>query len=330
MKTERDRRTLAFVLGVILLVLFILSSLYSRNHEYNTSDDNNVEYGEKIENKTLELKVIDNDTFIVTGSGKLSSMDLEYLLLKNNHRVSDVVNLIISGDISEIGFNAISAFGYLETLRIGDHVTHIHNGAIRRNPMLQYVYFPSGIVKMAKDALSACGQFMIVTSAEKLDLPINVTKDNLVVYGVDSLDKFEARYEEIDPSERIFDSAKLSANDPNAGTDPIVLHSGYIQYGPYMSIKQGTYQVSVYGDGFSTLEEGHIYILPNDENARVEKSDVRISDTLITYTIVVNRDLTRLELGINNTTTSTVRIEKLVVKSTEDSELPEVIEKYWW
>lgn len=74
----------------------------------------------------------------------------------------------------------------------------------------------------------------------------------------------------------------------------MLLHSGFTQFGPYTPLKPGKYNVILDSVNLNTISKENIYI--NTHSFPMYAEELEISENKISYLIIVNQELTQLEL----------------------------------
>lgn len=313
MRSEKDRRFFAIILGIILIVLIVLSV---KLKEKKIDETNKIEEALRgnLDNDNLLIRAIDNDSYMVEGSGELSKSDMSLLLSSIQVESIDVVNLIIGDEITKITYNTINGFKYLETLKLGNGIKVVQNGAVRNNPNLKYVYVPAKIQKLPRDFLNGCGDCYLVSSGEDICLPETVDIDSSrIITKVTTAEDLSEAIKLRKKLVAMFNSKQLSSTDPESGTEPIKLRPGYLQYGPYNTLSRGDYLVRVEGENLGNLSSDSIYILYAAFDDEVKAKELRIDDSIIEYNISTQKDLSSLELGVKNTTQEIIYINGLKI-----------------
>ncbi len=326
MTRESDKRIFIGILGILLVIICLAG--YVTENMIGDETDTVV----SLENESLYIEERENDVIYIGGEGKLENIDLNALLAANGLLSSDVVNLIIGNEITEIGYNCINGYKYLETLRLGDNVGCVRNGAVLNCAALEYIYIPGSIEKLGRDFLYGCGEFCIVTDGlaeglrEKLDIePIFIFErsssyDDFIAYVQDGIVPY-----------RSFSSTSLATTDPDAGNEPMKLHGGYVQFGPYTTMEKGNYTIVVHGQNFDKLTDDNIYINVENSDVKVIREEADIESDKITYTISFSSLATSVEFGIiynGSVDEEIIEISGLDIYP-NDYETPAALECWW-
>lgn len=142
-----------------------------------------------LENETLSLRLGDDGLVQIDGEGALSAQDLDVLMNVNQVKARQVNDLILSDGITELGYNAVNGYGYLNTLKLGSGISVVENGAVRNCAALEYVFVPRGVKRLGRDFLYRCDRAVVVTDGEKKDLPkMKSVPSERVLTLVDSCD----------------------------------------------------------------------------------------------------------------------------------------------
>ena len=325
MKKEFDKRVFVSILGIFLVIMCIMGHMAENGIEDETDID------VSLKNESLYIEERENDVIYIGGEGKLTSSDLSALLAANGLLVSDVVNLVIGNEITEIGYNCINGYKYLETLRLGDNVGCVRNGAVLNCAALEYIYIPGSIEKLGRDFLYGCEAFYIVTDGSAEELGGKLDSEPLFIFERSgSYDDFVACVEESVVLYQSFSSTSLAATDPDAGNAPIKLHSGYVQFGPYTTMEKGNYAVVVHGRNFDKLTNDNIAVNVQDSDVEVIREEADIESDKITYTVSCSALATSVEFCIYNGSVDEEIIEISGVDIYSNShETPTVLECWW-
>ena len=330
-KREPDRRLFAAILAVALLASFIISIVIgsvpvSAETEASISGEEMIV---EIENETLELRYDEvNGTISILGEGTLSAEDLNALLTKYDVLISDIENVIIGDGITEVGYNAFNGYEYLYSIKFGNTVEKIRNGAVKNCINLRFVSLPSAVKKIARDFLFGTTRCYVISDGQIADMLLESNVENVsVIENITSYGALKAAIEENEVVYQSFPSDKLSTTDPDAGTSPIILHSNYRQYGPYTTLGKGEYTVHVLGKGFSYLNSEALYFNISGYNGEYSVSRVAITDDMISYDLMLSNGSTNVEMGLNNNSIEEVEIYELQIF--EKMDIPDVL-KMWW
>jgi len=324
-KKERDKQIFVIALAVLLVALFIISMIPDKITEETAIEAAEVKL--VLENESLDLHYDGNGTVKITGKGMLCAKDLSSLLTKYDVLVTDVENIIIDDGITEIGFNTINGYQYLYSLKIGNDVEKIRNGAVKNCPNLEFVYLPAKVKKIARDFLYGTNRCYVISAGEIRDMMAASNAENaFAVENISSYNDFVRAYEDNQVVYLNFTSDKLVTTDPDAGVNPIVLHSNHIQHGPYASLSKGQYTIHLLGKDFSGLTTDAVSVLSVDM-VGIIITNVVIEDDRISYDLVLSESATGVELTLNNNSESEVEIYELQIF--EKITIPEVI-KGWW
>ena len=329
MTKERDKRIFTGIL-VILLVIICIAGYVTESRIKNVMG-NELDIVVSLKNESLYIEERENDVIYIGGEGKLENSDLKTLLEANGLAASDVVNLVIGNEITEIGYNCINGYKYLETLRLGDNVSCVRNGAVLNCAELKYIYIPGSIEKLGRDFLYGCGTFYIVTDGIAEELEEKLDSEPLYVFErSDSYEDFRSYVEEGLVTYQSFSSTSLATTDPDAGIEPIKLHGGYVQFGPYTTMEQGNYTVVVHGQNFDKLTNDNIYINTENSDVKIVREEADIESDKITYTISFSALAISVEFGITNTSADEeiIEISGLDIY-TNNLEAPVVLGCWW-
>ncbi len=329
MTKERDKRIFTGILGILLVIICIAG--YMTENRIRNVMGNEIDIAVSLENESLYIEERENDVIYIGGEGKLENTDLKVLLEANGLAASDVVNLVIGNEITEIGYNCINGYKYLETLRLGDNVGCVRNGAVLNCPALKYIYIPGSIEKLGRDFLYGCETFYIVTDGMAEELEEKLDSEPLFIFEKSgSYDDFISYVEEGLVTYQSFSTASLATTDPDAGIDPIRLHSGYVQFGPYTTMEKGYYTVVVHGQNFDEITNDNIYINAENSDAQIIREEADIESDKITYAISFSELAISVEFGICNVSTDgeIIEISGLDIYS-NDLEVPAALGCWW-
>lgn len=108
----------------------------------------------------------------------------------------------------------------------------------------------------------------------------------------------------------------------------MILHNGYLQYGPYAAVAEGTNRIKIVGSGFDKLTEDSMYI--NIAGVVPEKNNVTITPEKVTYYAVFNEAVSGVEFCLKNDSADggEIVISSLQIYH-EKINFPDVL-KDWW
>lgn len=311
-----------------LIVAFfgiVLSSFYFNNIEC------------ELENDTLYIELKNNSVACIEGEGKLSRNDIEQLLSSVNLSSITVENIVIGDNIAELGFNCLGGFSALKTLKIGMGIKEIKNYAVTSCTSLKYLFFPDSVEVVGKGFLDNCFEVCVYSNGKYQEIMNQLQQTNLFAHVIDSKEFFFiaeniTSYEQLITSSpyALFEGNCLAVTDPASGNNPITIRSGYVQYGPYMNIREGRYLVNVNGDGFDFLNDANIYLnLSKYPELKIQKENTIIEKNKISYYINIPQDLSMVEFCVSNSSNSNNVIE---VHSLEIHKIVQGVEafQYWF
>ncbi len=337
MAKERDKWIFIIIMVILLVVLFFRPAI---DENMQTGTDNNtygiestktseVETGYMLENDTLGLKYDDiGGSLFIEGSGILYASDLSALLTKNNIQISDIENIVIGDNITEIGSNVINGYEYLYALKIGSSVKKIHNGAIRNCSNLKYLFMPSNVKKIAMDFLYGCEKCFVISDGRISEMISDSKVENALV--IEKIETYEDLKEYLESGKLVlmnFTSDQLASNDPDSGTSTMLLHSNYCQYGPYCDLPKGNYIIKVIGDGFSGISKEGVYTNIKDCTGEAVISDMDIENKEIRYNISLTENAQGIEFCLLNDTKKNIRINEIQIG--EKIDIPIAVQKWW-
>ncbi len=329
MEKETDKRIFVIVLIGLLTVLFFLSGkTASRSDARIEQPPANMEQEAAIENDSLSITFDRMDgTLYVEGAGPLSADDLSALLTQNKLLISDIENIVIGDGITEIGYNTINGYGYLRSLKVGNGVEKIRNGAVKNCPKLRFVYLPSSVKKIAQDFLYGTTGSYLVSDGKIAELVEGSKISNAsLIEGVSSYDELLAEYKIVPVQE--YSSDELDSTDPEAGVNPMTLHREYIQFGPYCNLERGDYRIRLLGDDFDGMPEECVFINIIGYQGEARISNLVIEKELISYDASLSEDAAGVEFCLVNRSSRDVTIEMLQVFE-KAADLPDAVRKWW-
>ena len=279
-----------------------------------------------LDNDSLFIQHREGDIIYIGGEGKLNSTDMYTLLGSAGISSNDISDLIIGDGITEVGYNTITNYKYLRTLRIGKDVISLNNGSIRNCPALEYVFLPSGLEHIGIDNMYGSNNYFIISDGSENTLPdIQELDYKYLLDNICSYTDLKHRLSEI--PDYIFKSDTLYTTDPGERFNPIVLRPKYTQYGPYIGLEKGDYRILIYGENLSALSNANIYAI--NENNGIMIKNVVIKESTISYSFSLAEKANAVECCIKNTTENAVQIERLEIFSDHQDDIPNAIQ-YWW
>lgn len=155
-----------------------------------------------LENETLSIEVNGEGTLYIRGEGALTLNDMKLMMDRMQLKTNQVDDIVIGDGITEIGYNVINGYTYLQTLKLGAGMRVVNNGAIKSCTALEYVFVPKGVQRLGKDFMYRCDKTIVVTDGEAKDLPKmkNVPSER-VLAQVDSYESLLARRAALVPAE---------------------------------------------------------------------------------------------------------------------------------
>lgn len=174
----------AALVAIFAMVLFL--SLYS--------DDNASSGDARLTNPDVSLELREGGIILIEGRGKLYRDDVLILLRQHKQKPDDIVDVIVGDGITEIDYGVFNEYNKLRTLKLGKNTAFINNGAIRDCSALEYIFLPSGLIRIGKDFAYNCNEAYVVTDGGKGDLGKlrNVPSDHILM-EVRSFEDFAAR-----------------------------------------------------------------------------------------------------------------------------------------
>lgn len=335
MKRDLGKWIVVVVMVCCFVMIFVLSTSKtntSQEKPKNTEipESANIKHKQRtilLENENLVLRNTQDDIIYIEGEGKLSQNDFSALLNYHGIIEDEITHLIIGDNITEIGYKAITGLNYLTTLKIGSGVIRISNGAIRELPILKYLYLPNTVQRVGPDFLYKCDVTSIVTNGKEEDLPyIGNLNTKRIISMVDSYERLilltnNQLYMTIPPT-------KLSVSNDKKITDKVSISKDEMQFGPYISLNVGKYQIKYLGNSMNNINKDSIDACFNG-GIKLSLQDIIINQNTITYTIELTEDLNNIEFRIRNTSDQTVSIEGIEIYQEKEEILPKTIKEWW-
>lgn len=98
-----------------------------------------------------------------------------------------------------------------------------------------------------------------------------------------------------------------------------------VQYGPYYTLREGNYKITILGEN---LDKAEYQCTSERGQVEVEKLNVQITDSLVTYEIHLHKLMEEVEFICRNKSESTVKVEQIQCNQTSnDSEITKGYEK---
>lgn len=248
MKNDRGKFVLIAVLVVVFAALFWLCG--SRETVTEMYD-----YHHALQNETVTLALTEGGNLFMGGEGKLPGVDVIRLMDEGKIKKADAVNVVIDDRFTEVGYYIANGYKNLETLKVGDGVRVIHNGAVKNCSILKYLYLPKGLEKVGADFLYGCGEPYIVTDGARDDLPAlpGVAEDHILA-DVHSYADLEQRRASIPLIAWAADA--LERDDPDAEA----VGPGRQVASPAVALDPGTYTFKLTGSGLDVLGKADVSV----------------------------------------------------------------------
>lgn len=280
----------------------------------------------RLDNESLFLFKTKDDIIYIGGNGKLDQDDFENLLRYNDILGDEVTHLILGDGITEIGYKVISEMDYLTSLWVGSEVKRISNGAVRDCPRLKYLYLPNSVKRLGPDFLYECEDVLIITNGDEKDLPEieNLSRDRIISY-VDSYEELQSTIE--NTPYLVIQPIRLRTSDSDSITNPLLVRTGVLQYGPYIPLDKGDYHVEYFGNYFDKLDKNTIDVYI--EGMKLIPEEIHIEEKGISYSFRLPEDLQNIEFRFTNNTDKTIEIDHIDVYQIKDFDGPDVL-KQWW
>ena len=274
------------------------------------------------------FNMLENDSLLLTrtdagiridGVGRLSRKDLDLLLLREEQTADDVANLFIGDGITELGHDVLRSAKSLKTLWLGRNLAEVRHGAVSLCPRLQFVYVPAGLRSAGDDFLAGCEEAIVVTggTADQLSGALDASRFT-VLEEIRSAEALERALNI--PLDYSFSSASLFCTDPDAGTSPMLLRPGQIQFGPYVSLAAGDYRVEYTGGNLDALAPHNLDVYSEGTNFPV--TDCSVGPNSIQFSTVLNKRIDKVEFRAFNVGQEAVEIERIDVHRTDLERAP--------
>ena len=108
----------------------------------------------------------------------------------------------------------------------------------------------------------------------------------------------------------------------------MILHPGYVQYGPYISLKAGRYTIKVFGNYFAGIDENSVFINCSDPVIGIE--NMVIDDSRIQYDADVKSDASMVEFCVGNTLGNAIEIQQLEIRDQSENTSALLALEAWW
>ena len=105
-----------------------------------------------------------------------------------------------------------------------------------------------------------------------------------------------------------------SCNNCNRDKDKIILQSGEVQYGPYITLDKGIYKVTITGDN---LDKVAFDTYSLDRKEKIELNNIKVENNLIEYTFRLDKRTKNIEHRIFNNKEFPITIKSIVRQKIE-------------
>lgn len=319
MRSDLGKRVMILLLGGVFLALCYLSVKGPESAE--TGIDRSW-----LDNTSLYIEFGEDGTLRICGEGKISRKDFDTMVGGRLILVESIENIVVEDGITELGYNVFHDLDSLTTLRIGDGVRVVHNGAVKRCAKLRYVYVPAGLTRVGRDFLYDCPRARVVSNgpAEALPEMKNAAEKNHALCNVDSyealLNALQLPYAVFVPEQLNWEGETLDAEGA------ALLEQGEVQFGPYCPLNAGTYNVRVLGSGFAG--EPAVYFDAYNLGKLYEVSDAFIADDILSYVVSFDEALPLVEFRLRNNAEGDIHIRGIELYALDDA-LPAALEQWW-
>lgn len=201
-----------------------------------------------------------------------------------------------------------------------DRVGHIHGGYIYTKPVI-YVGENEQVKKILVDNETSTDVLDMVQGDEEsikyLNERLNHVKETGFTYI--NIDKKHKLY----PSALMgieqniqFENGLLDAYELSWSEGAELLRSGIkipeseMQFGPYIELVRGSYQVIIHGENFSDLE---IWVSASNGNTKVEVRELDLEKDNITYKFDLDKKSSRIEFGLKNLSDEDILVKYIEV-----------------
>lgn len=327
MSKERDKQIFLVLLIVALIVCIVLTIHDDPGNDIETIDT--VKNQSKLKNNTLEMRQDGFGTVIVDGVGELTQSDFNALLANNDLSIMDVENIVIGDEITNIGYHCIYNMDYLKTVKLGNSINTIRNGSIKNSPSLEYIYLPRSIEKVANDFLSGSEQYVVISDGDLENILSGINTENIIL--VSNIHSFQDLIELVENAKfiiRKFSSNDLFTTEPDANHNPLILNSGYLQYGPYTDLDKGLYTIYLDGKGFEKINTDDVSVNLGEYSGEYKISNIEITENRIKYDLYLSTRAPVVECYLKNNSTEPVEIYGLNIAK-NDYTFPEVLSSWW-
>lgn len=107
---------------------------------------------------------------------------------------------------------------------------------------------------------------------------------------------------------------RYSCNNCNRDKDKIILQSGEVQYGPYITLDKGIYKVTITGDN---LDKVAFDTYSLDRKEKIELNNIKVENNLIEYTFRLDKRTKNIEHRIFNNKEFPITIKSIVRQKIE-------------
>lgn len=231
--------------------------------------------------------------YYVDGEGLLSQYDVMQYIVDTNTDVTQIEHLFMGDGITAVGTNCFAKCINLKSIRLGDQVVEVMKYAFTGCPNLKAVYWPDHLTKVSEKAFYGCINLHYLCGKWSIrDKALELFPEGFLSYPLSESDHVVMS----------INMGKMMVYGDGYNDDgTIVLNSGGRMYGPYCYLPTGAYTVKIHGLGFLHNLVDRVWC--NAGYGRIDVvSDVIISDTEITFTMVLPQAYSDLEICCENVT----------------------------
>lgn len=308
---EKDRRIFTLSLAALLILLLAGSRFLGAEQRSSAVPFSLAEQADGV--------------FRIEGEGVLTAEDVSALLREHALLSEEILDLILGDGVTELGPNAINQFPCLRSLKLGTGTVRVFPGGLRNCPRLELVFCPSALERIGADFLTGCPALRgIVTGGDGTLFE----GTGLPVYP------FCSELQQLEQSVRQglvpcleISARQLYGGESDASRRTLTLSPGDIQFGPYITVAHGTYNVAVTGRGFSTLTAESLWV--NVETEALSSVDnIIITNERITYQVTFPDESELVEFCVKNTGSSPLSVESVVLYDLQYA--PPAAVSLWW
>lgn len=318
MKNDRGKIVLIAVLIACLALLYWVCDPSDTIKETKNSK-------QALENDTVSIAVTEQGGMFIGGEGKLAGADLDRLMSGKRLKKADIADVIVGDGLTEIGYSVCNGYKNLKTIKLGESVRVVHNGAVKNSEALEYIYLPSGLDEVGMDFLYGCGSPFLVTDGAAEDLPeiVNAVPERILA-NVRSYEDLVQRRAEVPCFTCAADA--MTRDNPVEG-DPTALDPDCSVTSPKFALEAGAYTLRLSGSGLDRLGKEDVALtVAGEALGGFEVADAGAESLACSFTLSGHTDAIQLRA----TNRSSERVEVTALSIYEDGAYipPTVME--WW